>query len=88
MKHFCGVQNREVNTWEVVSHKKECTAGKREGKRKKNRIGKSNRERKEIVGEKEFNSLNGGEMMKEKFEKEGRKKEEKVKGEKSNEYRR
>ena len=26
------------------------------------------------MGEKEFNSLNGGEMMKEKFEKEGEKK--------------
>ena len=40
MKHFCGVQNREVNTWEVVSHKKECTAGKREGKRKKTELEK------------------------------------------------
>ena len=39
---------------------------KQDMEKTKNRISKSIRERKEMMGEKEFNSLNGGEMMKRK----------------------
>ena len=67
MKHFCGVQKREINTWEVVfPHKRMHRGKKRTGKRKKNRSCKSNRKKERDVTRKTFSNLNGGEMMKEK----------------------